>query len=79
MDIDNLEEITPEDSVVPVYLEPLTEEEIAKRKLEYEKFLQAEQQEKDQQIKKEQDVQAAIAKLAKLGLTEDEAKAIAGL
>ena len=79
MDIDNLEDITPEDSVVPVYLEPLTEEEIAKRKLEYEKFLQAEQQEKDQQIKKEQDVQAAIAKLAKLGLTEDEAKAIAGL
>lgn len=79
MDIDNLEEITPEDSVVPVYLEPLTEEEIAKRKLEYEKFLQAEQQEKDQQIKKEQDIQAAIAKLAKLGLTEDEARAIAGV
>lgn len=79
MDTDNLEEITPEDSVVPVYLEPLTEEEIAKRKIEYEKFLQAEQQEKDQQIKKEQDIQAAIAKLAKLGLTEDEAKAIAGL
>lgn len=79
MDTDNLEEITPEDSVVPVYLEPLTKEEIAKRKLEHEKFLQAEQQEKDQQIKKEQDIQAAILKLSKLGLTEDEAKAIAGL
>ena len=79
MDTDNLEEITPEDSIVPVYLEQLTEEEVAKRKLDYEKFLQIEQQEKDQQIKKEQDIQAAIAKLAKLGLTEDEAKAIAGV
>ena len=79
MDTDNLEEITPEDSIVPVYLEQLTEEEVAKRKLDYEKFLQIEQQEKDQQTKKEQDIQAAISKLSKLGLTEDEARAIAGL
>lgn len=79
MDTDNLEEITPEDSVVPVYLEPLSEEEVAKRKLEYEKFLQLEQQEKDQQLKKEQAIQAAIEKLAKLGLTEEEARAIAGV
>ena len=79
MDTDNLKDITPEDSVVPVYLEPLTKEEVAKRKLEYEKFLEVEQQEKEQQIKKEQDIKTAIEKLSKLGLTEDEAKAIAGL
>lgn len=79
MDIDSLEEITPEDSVVPVYLEPLSDEEVEKRKAEYKKFLEMEEAEKQEQLKKEQAIQAAIDKLSKLGLTEEEARAIAGV
>jgi DNA-binding transcriptional regulator YhcF (GntR family) len=79
MDIDNAQDITPEDSVAPVYLIPLTEEEIVQRQEEYEKFLKQEQAEKDQQVQKEQNLKAAIEKLSKLGLTEEEAKAIAGV
>lgn len=79
MDIDNAEEITPEGSVAPVYLVPLTEEEILQREEQYQKFLKQEQEEEAEKIKKEQDLEAAIQKLAKLGLTEDEAKAIAGV
>lgn len=79
MDTDNAQEITPEDSVAPIYLVPLTEVEVLQRQKEHQKFLEQEQEEKKQQIQKEQSLKTAIEKLSKLGLTEDEAKAIAGV
>lgn len=65
-------DITPEDSVVPVFLVPLSEEELEERKLQ---DLAIEEEKKNQeQLKK-----SALQKLQKLGLTEEEAKAIAGV
>lgn len=68
----DIKDITPEDSVVPIYLVPLTEEEelmyaeLAKKEDEYQQSL----------IDAEKARQAAIDKLKKLGLTEQEIKAI---
>lgn len=68
-------DITPEGSVVPVYLIPLTAEEEAER--EQLAVEQAEREaEKQARISAKE---SAIAKLAKLGLTEEEAKAVIGL
>lgn len=70
-----MQDITPEDSIVPIFLSPPTKEE----QLELEKI------EKEENIKKalleeKQLVRiSAINKLSKLGLTEEEAKAIIGL
>lgn len=72
-------DITPEDSVVPVYLVELTEEEIAEREAI---AAQSAQEEADRIASEEAKVAAkasAIAKLAALGLTEEEAAAIAGV
>lgn len=72
-------DITPEDSVVPVYLVELTEEEIAEREA---LAAQSAQEEADRIAAEEAKVAAkasAIAKLAALGLTEEEAAAIAGV
>ena len=72
-------DITPEDSVVPVYLIELTEEEIAEREAS---AAAAAQQEADRLAEieaKEAAKASAIAKLAALGLTEEEAAAIAGV
>lgn len=70
-----MEDITPEDSVVSVFIVPLTEEEIAHRNsLEHE----ASQREIELQSKLDAR-ESALAKLAKLGLTEEEAKAVIGL
>lgn len=72
-------DITPEDSVVPVYLVPLTEEEEAEREA------MAAQAEADRIAAEEAEVakqaakEAAVAKLVKLGLTKEEAEAFAGL
>lgn len=68
-------DITPEDSVVPVFLVPTTEEELAERAAMA--LIQAEREQAE--LDKVNARESAIAKLAKLGLTEDEAKAVIGL
>lgn len=70
-----MKEITPSNSVVPVYLVPLTKEEILERELlelSVEKRMQEEQDKNKSKL-------SALDKLAKLGLTEEEAKAIIGI
>ena len=70
-----MEDITPADSVVPVYLVPLTEEELAEREqwaLEAETKLA---EEEAKALAKE----SAIAKLAESsGLTQEELSALLG-
>jgi hypothetical protein len=72
-------DITPEGSVVPVYLVPLTEEEEADRasvtaQSEAERVAAG-----AAEIARATAKESALAKLAKLGLTEEEAKAVIGL
>lgn len=66
------EDITPEDSVVPVYLVPQTAEEIA----ELEQFaIEQAEREAEKLAEEKARVEAresALKKLAKLGLTQDE-------
>ena len=62
-------------SIIPVYLVPLTEEEDAEK-------LRLFQEEESRLAQKEAEVQAkqsAIEKLAQLGLTIEEAKAVIGI
>jgi hypothetical protein len=70
-----MKEITPKNSIVPVYLIAPTEEEIA----ELEKWaIKAE----ERKVAEQSIINAkhsALAKLAKLGLTEEEAEAVIGL
>ncbi len=72
---DNWVDVTPEDSFAPVYIVPLTEEDVASiedvslKQQEQEKLLAAQRATKE----------SAIAKLAKLGLTAEEAAAIVGV
>lgn len=68
-------EITPEGSVSPVYLLPLTPEEEANRALWAS--IEAEQQSAEQA--KLAAKESALAKLALLGLTEEEARAVIGI
>lgn len=65
---ENAVDITPEDSVVPVYLIPLTPEEEAERERFAEEQLEREAAEEAKVAARE----SALAKLAKLGLTEEE-------
>ena len=68
--------ITPEDSVVPVFLVELTDAEIAAQQAEQEAIQEAkETAESARQTK----LDSAITKLKALGLTESEAKIIIGL
>jgi hypothetical protein len=69
-----LEEITPIDSVVPVYLLPITDEEKTERK-QWAK--QAAERELEEQAKAKAK-ESAKDKLAKLGLTEEEILALIG-
>ena len=69
-----MEDITPADSVVPVYLVPLTEEELAEREQWAAEAAEREAAEEAKLAAKE----AAKAKLAKLGLTEEEVAALIG-
>jgi len=72
--MDTTNEITPEESVVPVYQIPMTAEEIAS--IEYAAQLQlAEEQRIEQQ---QQARQTAIAKLEAIGLTTEEITALIG-
>lgn len=74
-----LVDITPEDSIVPVYLEVLDKDEQAERELNLLK-MQEEQKAFEDQIKaKEEAKQRGIEILQSLGLDEEAAKAIAGL
>jgi len=66
------EDITPEDSIVPVYLVPLTAEE------EEERVVWAQEQ-ADRELAEQAKAdhrKSALAKLAKLGLTEEEISAL---
>lgn len=74
-----LVDITPEDSVVPVYLEVLNEEEQAQRDAEQAR-MQEEQAAREAEIAaKEEAKQRGIDILKSLGLDEEAAKAIAGI
>ena len=66
------EDITPEDSIVPVYLVPLTAEEEAERE---DWAAEAAEREAAKEAKLEAK-ETAKAKLAKLGLTEEEVAAL---
>ena len=69
-------DITPEDSVVPVYLEVLNDEEQAARDAELAQ-MQAEQEAREaERISKEEAKTNGMAKLIALGLTEEEAGAL---
>ena len=65
-------DITPQDSVVPVFLVELTDAEIAERKAEHEAIQEAKEA-------RQTKLNSAITKLKALGLTESEAKIIIGL
>jgi hypothetical protein len=71
-----LVDITPEDSVVPVYLEVLNDEEQAVRDAELAQMQTDEAQREAQRIAKEEAKASGIAKLLALGLTEEEAGAL---
>lgn len=68
------EDITPEDSVVPVYLVPLTPEEEAER----EAWALEEAEREAEALAKEAAKESARAKLAALGLTPEEGVALIG-
>ena len=67
-------EITPEDSVVPVYLIPLTPEEETER----EQWAEEQAAREAAEAQKVADREAALSKLKKLGLTDDEVAALVG-
>jgi len=69
-------DITPDDSVVPIYLVELTEAEITAQQAEREAQLEAEETAKTERATK---LASAITKLKALGLTETEAKIIIGI
>ena len=71
-----LVDITPEDSVVPVYLEVLNDEEQAIRDADLAS-IQADQEAREaERIAKEEAKANGMAKLIALGLTEEEAGAL---
>jgi hypothetical protein len=69
-------DITPDDSVVPVFLVELTEAEITAQQAEREAQLEAKETAETERATK---LASAITKLKALGLTEAEAKIIIGL
>ena len=69
-------DITPEDSVVPVYLEVLNEEEQAARDAEQAELAAQEQTRQAELEAKEAAKVSGMAKLMALGLTEEEAGAL---
>ena len=69
-------DITPEDSVVPVYLIELTDAEIAAQQAEHQAIMSARE---SARLEREAKLESALNKLKSLGLTESEAKIIIGL
>lgn len=75
MDIfSNAIDITPEDSIAPVYLVPFTEEEL----LEQEQWAVQQAEREAAEEAKVAAKESAQAKLAALGLTEEEVRALIG-
>jgi hypothetical protein len=72
---ETLEDITPEDSACPVYRSPIPEE----MRVEMDRLNSEAERLKAEENSRELAKQSALAKLAKLGLTEEEAKAVLGL
>ena len=73
-----LVDITPENSVVPVYLEVLNDEEQAVRDAELAQMQADEETREAERIAKEEAKANGMAKLIALGLTEEEAGALIG-
>jgi hypothetical protein len=71
----DIQDITPEDSIVPVYLAPLTPEQEAER----EQWALEQTEREAAEAARIEARESALAKLAKIGLTEDEARAVIGL
>jgi len=69
-------DITPDDSVVPVYLVELTDAELAAKQAEFEAQQEAKELAETERATK---LTSAITKLKALGLTETEAKIIIGI
>jgi hypothetical protein len=69
-------DITPDDSVVPVFLEEPTDAEIAAQQARHQEILQAKE---TAETARQTKLDSAITKLKQLGLTESEAKIIIGL
>lgn len=69
-------DITPDNSVVPVFLIELTDAEIATQKAEQEAIQEAKE---TAETARQTKLNSAITKLKQLGLTESEAKIIIGL
>ena len=69
-------DITPDNSVVPVYLIELTDAEIAAKQAEQEAIQEAKE---TAETARQTKLDSAITKLKALGLTESEAKIIIGL
>ena len=69
-------DVTPNDSIVPVYVEKLTEQEQIERDADY-KASQAVAKKQEAEATARVDARAsALAKLAKLGLTKAEIEAL---
>ena len=73
-----LVDITPEDSLVPVYLEVLNDEEQIARDAELAQIQADEEAREAERIAKEEAKANGMAKLIALGLTEEEAGALIG-
>jgi hypothetical protein len=72
----NLTDITPEDSAVPVFLMETDEQELENRRAEYQAQQEVIELAKTERATK---LASAITKLKALGLTETEAKIIIGI
>lgn len=72
-------DITPEDSVVPVYLEVLNEEEQAEIDAQNAILLLEQEAREAEQVAKEEAKQRGLAMLQQLGLDEEAAKAVIGI
>lgn len=69
--MDTTNEITPDDSVVPVFLEPMSEQELLNIVAEQERIIAEQQAMVDAK-------NSAIAKLEAIGLTTEEITALIG-
>jgi hypothetical protein len=69
-------DITPEDSIVPIYLEVFTEEEQAVIDADMLATQEQQEQHKAELEAKALARQSALAKLADLGLTQEEIEAL---
>jgi len=69
-------DVTPKDSIVPVYIEKLTNAEQAERDALAQAEREAEAQRKAEADAKIAARESALAKLAALGLTQDEIDAL---